>query len=166
MRHETQCVCLFVAHSSSPLLTTTPGANNTVAGRVTLCSPDHVSLLLHRTLNMSTPQHHIPQDHWEFEYAQRKTTPNFAIMITWTLMRRKTCKRPTTMHRPLHISVDAGTKSSAIVLGERPMAPLYGSWVSSFLYSKRKVVRTESNLALAQADSCESDALLSWFHTA
>ena len=38
------------------------------------------------------------------------------------------------------------------------MAPLYGSWVSSFLYPKRRVVRTDRILALAQADSCESGA--------
>jgi hypothetical protein len=47
------------------------------------------------------------------------------------------------------------------------MAPLYGSWVSSFLYPIRRVVRAEECiLALAQANSRESDALLSRFHTA
>jgi hypothetical protein len=44
------------------------------------------------------------------------------------------------------------------------MAPLYGSWVSSFLLSERRVVRAEP--ILAQANSRESNALLSWFHTA
>lgn len=37
-------------------------------GKVNLCSPDHVSLLVHRTFNVSIPRHHIPTDNWQFEY--------------------------------------------------------------------------------------------------
>jgi DNA-directed RNA polymerase I subunit RPA43 len=48
-----------------------------LAGRVTLCSPDHVSLLLHRTFNVSIPRHHIPADHWEFEYGPAENDPEF-----------------------------------------------------------------------------------------
>ena len=124
MRHETQCVCLFVAHSSSPLLTTSPGANNTVAGRVTLCSPDHVSLLLHRTLNVSTPRHDIPEDHWEFEYGPAENDPEFRILDDdyMDVDAREDVQEAD--NGPLHISVDAGcTKSSAIVLGERTDGP-------------------------------------------
>lgn len=38
-------------------------------GKINLCSPDHISLLLHRTFNVSIPRHHIPTDEWEFEHA-------------------------------------------------------------------------------------------------
>jgi len=48
-----------------------------LAGRVTLCSPDHVSLLVHRTFNVSIPRHHIPTDHWEFEYGPAENDPEF-----------------------------------------------------------------------------------------
>jgi len=44
---------------------------------VTLCSPDHVSLLLHRTFNVSIPRHHIPVDQWEFEYGPAENDPEF-----------------------------------------------------------------------------------------
>lgn len=37
-------------------------------GKVNLCSPDHVSLLIHRTFNASIPRHHLPADNWDFEY--------------------------------------------------------------------------------------------------
>lgn len=47
------------------------------AGRVTLCSPDHISLLLHRTFNVSIPRHHIPADQWEFEYGPAENDPEF-----------------------------------------------------------------------------------------
>jgi DNA-directed RNA polymerase I subunit RPA43 len=49
----------------------------TPAGRVTLCSPDHVSLLVHRTFNVSIPRHHIPTDQWEFEYGPAENDPEF-----------------------------------------------------------------------------------------
>lgn len=48
-----------------------------LAGRVILCSPDHVSLLLHRTFNVSIPRHHIPADLWEFEYGPAENDPEF-----------------------------------------------------------------------------------------
>jgi DNA-directed RNA polymerase I subunit RPA43 len=48
-----------------------------LAGRVILCSPDHVSLLLHRTFNVSIPRHHIPADQWEFEYGPAENDPEF-----------------------------------------------------------------------------------------
>lgn len=37
-----------------------------------MCSPDHVSLLVHKTFNASIPRHHIPIDEWEFEYGSAK----------------------------------------------------------------------------------------------
>ena len=46
-------------------------------GRVTLSSPDHVSLLVHRTFNVSIPRHHIPADQWEFEYGPAENDPEF-----------------------------------------------------------------------------------------
>ena len=46
-------------------------------GKVNLCSPDHVSLLVHRTFNVSIPRHHIPTDNWEFEYGPAENDPEF-----------------------------------------------------------------------------------------
>jgi DNA-directed RNA polymerase I subunit RPA43 len=84
-------VRVFILHFSAPLLATTPYWRErdlssfshtdkwliTPAGRVTLCSPDHVSLLVHRTFNVSIPRHHIPTDHWEFEYGPAENDPEF-----------------------------------------------------------------------------------------
>lgn len=47
-------------------------------GKVNLCSPDHVSLLVHRTFNVSIPRHHIVTDEWEFEYGPAENDPEFA----------------------------------------------------------------------------------------
>lgn len=49
-------------------------------GKVNLCSPDHVSLLVHRTFNVSIPRHHIPTDNWEFEYGPAETDHEFATV--------------------------------------------------------------------------------------
>ena len=38
-----------------------------VVGKIKLCSPDHVALLIHRTFNVSISRGHIPADEWEFE---------------------------------------------------------------------------------------------------
>jgi len=46
-------------------------------GKINLCSPDHVSLLVHRTFNVSIPRHHIPQDQWAFEYGPAENDPEF-----------------------------------------------------------------------------------------
>lgn len=48
-------------------------------GKVNLCSPDHVSLLVHRTFNASIPRHHIPVDNWEFEYGPAENDPEFGV---------------------------------------------------------------------------------------
>ncbi|KAI9458543.1 hypothetical protein F5148DRAFT_1220268 [Russula earlei] len=48
-----------------------------LTGRVALCSPDHVSLLVHRTFNVSIPRHHIPTDQWEFEYGPAENDPEY-----------------------------------------------------------------------------------------
>jgi DNA-directed RNA polymerase I subunit RPA43 len=47
------------------------------AGKINLCSPDHVSLLVHRTFNVSIPRYHIPTDEWEFEYGAAENDPEF-----------------------------------------------------------------------------------------
>ncbi|KAJ7733750.1 hypothetical protein DFH07DRAFT_845309 [Mycena maculata] len=44
-----------------------PRVRMKLVGKINLCSPDHISLLLHRTFNVSIPRHHIPTDEWEFE---------------------------------------------------------------------------------------------------
>lgn len=46
-------------------------------GRLSVCSPDHISILIHRTFNVSIPRHHIP-DEWEFEYGPADNDPEFA----------------------------------------------------------------------------------------
>ncbi|RXW13227.1 hypothetical protein EST38_g12626 [Candolleomyces aberdarensis] len=47
-------------------------------GRINLSSPDHISLLLHRTFNVSIPRHHIPSNEWEFEYGPAENDPEYA----------------------------------------------------------------------------------------
>ncbi|KAG6816968.1 hypothetical protein H0H87_001283 [Tephrocybe sp. NHM501043] len=54
-----------------------PQVGMSLVGKVNLCSPDHVSLLLHRTFNVSIPRHHIPKDEWEFEYGPAENDPEF-----------------------------------------------------------------------------------------
>ncbi|EJD52759.1 hypothetical protein AURDEDRAFT_55684 [Auricularia subglabra TFB-10046 SS5] len=44
-------------------------------GRVNLCSPDHISLLVHRTFNVSIPRHHIPQDEYDYEWGSAENDP-------------------------------------------------------------------------------------------
>ncbi|TFK44645.1 hypothetical protein BDQ12DRAFT_673321 [Crucibulum laeve] len=55
-----------------------PHVGMKLVGKVNLCSPDHVSLLVHRTFNVSIPRHHIPSDTWEFEYGPAENDPEFA----------------------------------------------------------------------------------------
>ncbi|KAF7321280.1 BTB domain-containing protein [Mycena kentingensis (nom. inval.)] len=43
-----------------------PHVRMKLTGKISLCSPDHVSLLIHRTFNVSIPRKHIPEE-WEFE---------------------------------------------------------------------------------------------------
>ncbi|KAF7361980.1 DNA-directed RNA polymerase I subunit rpa43 [Mycena venus] len=45
-----------------------PHVRMKLVGKINLCSPDHISLLLHCTFNVSIPRHHIPTDEWEFEH--------------------------------------------------------------------------------------------------
>lgn len=49
-----------------------------------LCSPDHVSLLVHRTFNVSIPRYHIPEDTWEFEYGPAENDPEFGPQAAQT----------------------------------------------------------------------------------
>lgn len=50
---------------------------NASVGKVNLCSPDHISLLVHKTFNASVPRHHIPTETWEFEYGPAENDPEF-----------------------------------------------------------------------------------------
>ena len=52
-----------------------------VAGKINLCSPDHISLLVHRTFNVSIPRHHIPTDEWEFEHGPAENDPEFGTAV-------------------------------------------------------------------------------------
>ena len=51
------------------------------AGKVNLCSPDHISLLVHKTFNVSIPRHHIPTEAWEFEYGPAENDPEFGPAV-------------------------------------------------------------------------------------
>ena len=46
-------------------------------GKISICSPDHISLLVHRTFNVSIPRHHIPTDIFEFEWGQAPNDPEY-----------------------------------------------------------------------------------------
>lgn len=46
-------------------------------GKINLSSPDHISLLVHRTFNVSIPRHHITTDVYEFEYGPAENDPEF-----------------------------------------------------------------------------------------
>ncbi|KAG7446366.1 uncharacterized protein BT62DRAFT_114992 [Guyanagaster necrorhizus] len=54
-----------------------PHVGMRLEGRINLCSPDHISLLVHRTFNVSVPRHHIPSEDWEFEYGPAENDPQF-----------------------------------------------------------------------------------------
>ncbi|THH33250.1 hypothetical protein EUX98_g892 [Antrodiella citrinella] len=54
-----------------------PHVGMKLSGKVNLCSPDHVSLLVHRTFNVSIPRRHITTDNWEFEYGPAENDPEF-----------------------------------------------------------------------------------------
>jgi DNA-directed RNA polymerase I subunit RPA43 len=48
-----------------------------LAGKVNLCSADHIGLLVHKTFNASIPRHSIPTDSWEFQYGSAENDPEF-----------------------------------------------------------------------------------------
>lgn len=58
--------------------TLTPRSRPAAGGKISLCSPDHISLLVHRTFNVSVPRHHIPTDDYEFEWGVAPNDPDFA----------------------------------------------------------------------------------------
>ncbi|KIJ67752.1 hypothetical protein HYDPIDRAFT_165588 [Hydnomerulius pinastri MD-312] len=60
-----------------------PCVSMKLVGKINLCSPDHVSLLVHRTFNVSIPRHHIPQDQWVFEYGPAENDPEFGEGRGW-----------------------------------------------------------------------------------
>jgi DNA-directed RNA polymerase I subunit RPA43 len=50
-------------------------------GKVKLCSPDHIALLVHNVFNAAIYRHHIPTDHWEFEYGPADNDPEFSSEV-------------------------------------------------------------------------------------
>ncbi|CCA68323.1 hypothetical protein PIIN_02188 [Serendipita indica DSM 11827] len=46
-------------------------------GTISICSPDHIGLLIHKTFNASIPRHHIPTGDWQFEYGALENDPTF-----------------------------------------------------------------------------------------
>ncbi|KDQ27825.1 hypothetical protein PLEOSDRAFT_1065164 [Pleurotus ostreatus PC15] len=57
-----------------------PRVGMKITGKVNLCSPDHISLLVHRTFNVSIPRRHIPINDWEFEYGPAENDPEFGAV--------------------------------------------------------------------------------------
>ncbi|KAF8919949.1 hypothetical protein CPB85DRAFT_1557272 [Mucidula mucida] len=57
-----------------------PSIGMTLEGRISVCSPDHISILVQRTFNVSIPRHHIPSD-WEFEYGPADNDPEFGLDV-------------------------------------------------------------------------------------
>ncbi|KAH9942444.1 uncharacterized protein BXZ73DRAFT_88017 [Epithele typhae] len=57
-----------------------PQVGMKLSGRINLCSPDHVSLLVHRTFNVSIPRHHIRTDQYEFEYGPAENDPEHGVV--------------------------------------------------------------------------------------
>ena len=53
-----------------------------VVGKINLCSPDHIALLLHRTFNVSIPRHHIPADTWQFEHGPAENDPEYGPHVS------------------------------------------------------------------------------------
>ncbi|KAG8957947.1 hypothetical protein FRC03_009668 [Tulasnella sp. 419] len=54
-----------------------PRVGMTLTAKVNLFSPDHISLLIHRTFNVSIPRNHIPKDEYVFEYGPAENDPEF-----------------------------------------------------------------------------------------
>ncbi|KAI0630225.1 hypothetical protein C8Q77DRAFT_1137057 [Trametes polyzona] len=54
-----------------------PQVGMKLVGKINLSSPDHISLLVHRTFNVSIPRHHITTDLYEFEYGPAENDPEF-----------------------------------------------------------------------------------------
>ncbi|CDO75657.1 hypothetical protein BN946_scf184941.g10 [Trametes cinnabarina] len=59
-----------------------PQVGMKLAGKINLCSPDHISLLVHRTFNVSIPRHHITTEEYEFEYGPADNDPEFGAQHT------------------------------------------------------------------------------------
>ncbi|KAF5389377.1 hypothetical protein D9757_004328 [Collybiopsis confluens] len=52
-----------------------------LVGKISLCSPDHISLLVHKTFNVSIPRIHIPHEDWEFQYGPAENDPEFGPAV-------------------------------------------------------------------------------------
>lgn len=91
-----------------------------VAGRINLCSPDHISLLIHQTFNVSIPRHHIPTDIWEFEYGPAENDPEFGPLAIHA-------EEKTDIQTPaMELDAPAGTPGADIAVNGEEAA---GIWV-------------------------------------
>jgi hypothetical protein len=134
----------------------------TLDGRVALSSPDHVSLLVHRTFNVSIPRHHIPADQWEFEYGPAENDPEFGDADD-----RMDVDITTDVHGDDGQTTDQRGRWVHKVTGDRLGGKDY--WLrftvvgyASHLYFRRSV----RSQYYRQVYSRESDAFLGWFYTA
>jgi DNA-directed RNA polymerase I subunit RPA43 len=57
------------------------GSSKLSEGRINLCSPDHISLLVHRTFNVSILHQHLPFEEYEFEYGPVENDPEFGVRV-------------------------------------------------------------------------------------
>lgn len=130
-------------------------------GRVTISSPDHVSLLVHRTFNVSIPRHHIPADLWEFEYGPAENDPEFGGTDD------RMDVDITDVHGEDEHATDQRGRWVHKVTGDRLGGK--GRWLQftvvgyAFHLSLRRSVRSQYH---GQVYCRESDAFLGWFHTA
>lgn len=130
-----------------------------LVGKVNLCSPDHISLLVHRTFNVSIPRHHIPTDEWDFEYGPAENDPEYGQsaqennneMVADDMTKKQ--------------NSDSGGKWVRRITGHRIgnkdgflEFTVVGCVVHTFI--------KETNLPCAQIDSGKRNALLTWINPA
>ncbi|KAF7315356.1 BTB domain-containing protein [Mycena indigotica] len=68
--------CPFlICHVQFDATVWSPNLHMKLTGKISLCSPDHISLLVHRTFNVSIPRKHIPEE-WVYEPADETEPDN------------------------------------------------------------------------------------------
>lgn len=132
-----------------------------IAGIINLSSPDHISLLVHRTFNVSVPRHHITTDSYEFEYGPAENDPEFGPGPDESVAEGAVGEEGAEgqiggggrwVHKVTGIKLgDSDGYLEFTVVGYVPIRCNY-SWYTRCLYP--------------QLDDCEPDALVSGVHTA
>ncbi|KAJ6593821.1 hypothetical protein B0H19DRAFT_1092158 [Mycena capillaripes] len=146
-----------------------PHVRMKLVGKINLCSPDHISLLLHRTFNVSIPRHHIPTDEWEFEHgsteaasgdeAEAPTDPDEKERGTW--VHKITGKRLGGGNGYLEFVVIGLTVANEMLslvgsIQYDPFSPEHGA-VASKPESKKMVPAIAESAQLEEEDSDDDD---------